>query len=170
MVPSTIDNNNHYTPRTEGTSPSIESASRGGFVSLHSPHTPHTPHTPGSVAPHTPIDQNKPGNNKSSAQSSPASHNTSLNDSKGPPRIIPASRNTKSESSPLSKELHQQRQQQKQQFHQNHQQNMQGIPGTGNPNLISLMPPFPCNRPLANAVSQASSENLPLNPKNISVE
>ena len=175
MLPGSMDSSNQFSARSEGASPSMESASRGFTGSLHSPHTPHTPHTPGSVAPHTPADSSKPSNKTTpSAQSSPAPHNPNLTDSMGPPRTVPASPNTKSETSPPSTKDLQQQQQQQMQQQQQHQQQQQQQQNQGNPNNPGLVPSmvgpggsFPCSRSSIN-VSQPS-DNVPLNPNNMGV-
>lgn len=136
MPGSNLENNgsNQFGSQSEVSSPSLDNTNRGFGGPMHSPHTPHTPHTPGSAAPHTPVDLNKSGN-KNSAQSSPA--NTNLNDmGMGPPRIVPASPNTKADTSPTSKEMQQHQQQQQQQ-----QSNMSAMS-------------------LQNAVSTASQSNM----------
>uniref|UniRef100_A0ABD2X2V5 B-cell lymphoma 9 beta-catenin binding domain-containing protein n=1 Tax=Trichogramma kaykai TaxID=54128 RepID=A0ABD2X2V5_9HYME len=156
------NNNNPYASQSEGASP----GSNRGFG--HSPHTPHTPHTPGSVAPHTPnIDTTKTGNKNTSAQSSPASHNAALADmGMGPPRTVPASPNTKIDTSPTSKELQQQQL----------QQNVSNIGPTTQSNIPNNMMPSmagPGNNvsyacpPRAPLNVNQTNDNIPLNPNNI---
>ncbi|XP_015599762.1 collagen alpha-1(III) chain isoform X2 [Cephus cinctus] len=152
ILPGSMESGNQFPARSEGASPSMDSMNRGFAGPLHSPHTPHTPHTPGSAAPHTPADPTKStGKTTASAQSSPAPHNSSIPDSMGPPRTVPASPNMKADTSPPSTKDPQQ-------------------PPVGNPNNQPqpgsvLGPSFPCSRPSAN-VSQPS-DNVPLNPNNI---
>ncbi|XP_058809361.1 protein BCL9 homolog [Phymastichus coffea] len=155
--------NNQYGPRSEGASPSMDSSNRGFGGTLHSPHTPHTPHTPGSVAPHTPVDPAKQHNKTTSAQSSPASHNASLADiNMGPPRTP----NTKSETSPTSKD-----QQQQQPPPPSQQQQQQSLnPGIGPGGMMTPMVgpggngnPFGCGRP----TTSQTNDNIPLNPNNM---
>ncbi|KAJ8682895.1 hypothetical protein QAD02_018687 [Eretmocerus hayati] len=155
MLPVSLDGsggvggNNQFVQRTDIGSPSMDNTNRGFGGPLPSPHTPHTPHTPGSIAPHTPVDSNKSGNKNLSAQSSPASHNTSLTDmGMGPPRI-PASPNTKSETSPTSKDLLQQQQLQQQQQQQQQQQHQQQLHQQQShqqmPNMPGMMTGVPNN-------------------------
>ncbi|KAL0108733.1 hypothetical protein PUN28_014104 [Cardiocondyla obscurior] len=183
ILPGSLDSNNQFPNRSEGASPvQMDSINRGFAGSLHSPHTPHTPHTPGSAAPHTPADPAKQGNKSSaSAQSSPTPHNSSLPDSMGPPRTVPASPTMKPDTSPPSvKDVQQQQQQtQSQQQQQQQQQQPPQQPSTvvnpnnsGNTTVVPSLSggptgagSFPCGRPSIN-VSQPS-DNVPLNPNNI---
>ncbi|XP_072750908.1 protein BCL9 homolog isoform X4 [Anoplolepis gracilipes] len=189
ILAGNLDNNNQFPTRSEGASPvQMDSMNRGFAGSLHSPHTPHTPHTPGSVAPHTPVDPAKPGNKSSaSAQNSPTPHNTSIPDSMGPPRTVPASPTMKPDTSPpCVKDVQQQQQQQQQTQSQQQQpqqpqqqQQQQQQPTVVNPNnsgSTTVVPSlsgggpgggasFACGRPSIN-VSQPS-DNVPLNPNNI---
>lgn len=120
MMPGNMEGANQFPPRSEGTSPSIDSMNRGFAGSLQSPHTPHTPHTPGGDGGgRTPVDptkvqqqqQQNAGKPTNSAQSSPASQNPNISsDSMGPPRTVPASPNMKSETSPPSMKDTQQQQ------------------------------------------------------------
>lgn len=149
MLPGSMESGNQFPTRSEGASPSMDSMNRGFAGPMHSPHTPHTPHTPGNGAPHTPVDPAKTANKTTaSAQSSPAPHNANLPDSMGPPRTVPASPNTKVDTSPPSTKDTQQ-------------------PSVGNPgnSVPSLGPTYPCSRSSVN-VSQPS-DNVPLNPNNI---
>lgn len=173
ILPGNLDSNNQFPTRSEGASPvQMDNMNRGFTGSLHSPHTPHTPHTPGSATPHTPADSTKPNNKSSaSAQSSPAPHNTSIPDSMGPPRTVPASPTTKPDTSPPSVKDVQQQQQQQQTQSQQQQPTVVNPNNSGNTTVVpaALSGPggasFPCGRTSIN-VSQ-SSDNVPLNPNNI---
>ncbi|KAL6430509.1 hypothetical protein ACFW04_007834 [Cataglyphis niger] len=179
ILAGNLDNNNQFPTRSEGASPvQMDSMNRGFAGSLHSPHTPHTPHTPGSAAPHTPVDPAKPGNKSSaSAQNSPTPHNTSMPDSMGPPRTVPASPTMKPDTSPPCVKDVQQQQQQTQSQQQSQQQQPTVNPNnSGNTTVSSLSSggpgggpgggaSFACGRPSIN-VSQPS-DNVPLNPNNI---